>query len=93
MTIYLDSRYADGLIFKAKDARIQNTVPTVYRVWPEYGSKVFYYEVTEVDRIEDIAVKYLGNPALWWKIMDLNPDVLDPFNISPGTLLRIPYEY
>jgi len=90
MTIYLDSRYADGTLFKGKDARNNTYVTTVYRYWPTYLKNVIIYEVKEVDRIEDIAVRYLGNPALWWKIMDLNPEVLDPFNIVPGTSLRIP---
>lgn len=91
MTIYLDSRYATGTLFRAKDARTNSYVPTVFRVWPNYGKKTFFYEVTEVDRMENLAVKFLGNPAFWWKIMDLNPEVLDPFNVAPGTLLRIPY--
>ena len=91
MTIYLDSRYVDGTLFKGKDARTNTYVNTVYRNWPNYGKKTFLYEVTEVDRIENISVKFLGNATFWWKIMDLNPEVLDPFNIAPGTLLRIPY--
>jgi prophage DNA circulation protein len=90
MTIYLDSRYADGPLFKGKDARNNTYVTTVYRYWPTYLKNVIIYEVKEIDRIEDIAVRYLGNPALWWKIMDLNPEVLDPFNIVTGTSLRIP---
>ena len=93
MTIYLDSRYVDGLLFKARDARTATFQITVYRTWPSYGAKTFIYEVNEVDRIENIAARYLGNPTLWWKIMDLNPEVLDPFNIKPGTMLRIPREY
>ena len=90
MTIYLDSRYADGALFKGRDARNDTYVTTVFRAWPTNYKQVTVYEVKEVDRIEDIAVRYLGNPSLWWKIMDLNPEVLDPFDIVPGTLLRIP---
>ncbi|MEI8136659.1 MAG: baseplate wedge protein 53 [Bacteroidota bacterium] len=90
MTIYLDSRYADGALFKGRDARNDTYVTTVFRTWPTNYKQVTVYEVKEVDRIEDIAVRYLGNPSLWWKIMDLNPEVLDPFDIVPGTSLRIP---
>jgi nucleoid-associated protein YgaU len=90
MTIYLDSRYVDGTLFKGKDARTNTYVTTVFRQWPTSYKNVIMYEVKEVDRVEDIAVRYLGNPSLWWKIMDLNPEVLDPFNIPAGTLLRIP---
>jgi len=27
---------------------------------------------------------------MWWEIMDINPEILDPFTITPGTQLRIP---
>jgi Ca-activated chloride channel family protein len=49
-------------------------------------------KLTENDRIENIATKTLGNPNLWWQIMDINPDVLDPFTLKPGLQLRIPRE-
>ena len=90
MTIYLDSRYVDGPLFKAQDARDEKYKTTVFRAWPSYGSKTFFYEVNEVDRIENIATKFLGNPSFWWKIMDFNPEIINPFDIPPGTLLRIP---
>ena len=90
MTIYLDSRYADGPLFKARDPRTGDYIATVFREWPSYSLPFFTYEVTEIDRIENISVKFLGNSQLWWKIMDLNPEVLNPFSIAPGTELRIP---
>jgi nucleoid-associated protein YgaU len=92
MTIYLDSRYSDGPLFKAKNPNTLNTVVTVFRTFPEYLVSFSLYEVTEIDRIENIAVKFLGNPELWWQIMDINPEILNPFEIPPGTLLRIPNE-
>lgn len=92
MTIYLDSRYADGPLFKARDSRTGDYVATVFREWPSYSLAFFTYEVTEIDRIENIAVKFLGKSQLWWKIMDINPEILNPFSIAPGTELRIPNE-
>ena len=92
MTIYLDSRYADGPLFKAKDTRSPNNVVTVFRTFPVYSVSFSLYEVTEIDRIENIAVKFLGNPEMWWQIMDINPEILNPFEIPLGTLLRIPNE-
>lgn len=90
MTIYLDSRYADGPLFKAYDGRTTRTVTSIYRTWPVLASRFLVYEVNEVDRIENLAVHFLGKSELWWKIMDLNPEVLNPFDIPPGTMLRIP---
>lgn len=42
------------------------------------------------DRIDRVAEKYLGSGDFWWAVMDRNPEVIDPHNISPGTVLRIP---
>ena len=88
--IYLDSRYADGILFETYNAKSGYHSPTVYRTWPGYVVDVYFYEVTEIDRIENIAVKTLGNPELWWQIMDVNPEILNPFEIPAGTTLRIP---
>ena len=90
--IYLDSRYADGPLFKALDARTGTHVQSVFRQWPTFSKQTYYYEVSTIDRIEGIAVQTLGNPELWWQIMDLNPEIINPFEIPAGTLLRIPYE-
>lgn len=88
--IYLDSRYADGTIFKAYDARNGSYQLTVFRNFPTYTTSFFMYEWVEIDRIDDIALQFLGKSELWWQIMDINPEILDPFNIPPGTQLRIP---
>jgi len=39
---------------------------------------------------QDIAAKWLGNASLYWRIADLNPQVLYPDEIPMGTRLRIP---
>lgn len=90
--IYLDSRYADGPLFKANDARDGSYRLTVFREWPTYISKFYLYEVVETDRIANIAYKFLGQSERWYEIMDLNPEIIDPFTLTPGTMLRIPYE-
>jgi hypothetical protein len=90
--IFSDSRYIDGTLFKANDARDGSYQLTVFRAWPTYKERFYFYEVVETDRIANLSVKFLGHANLWYKIMDLNPEVLDPFSLKPGTLLRIPYE-
>jgi hypothetical protein len=90
--IFLDSRYADGTILKAYDARNGSYQLTVFRNFPRYYTSYLVYEWVETDRIDDIALQFLGKSELWWEIMDINPEVLDPFNIAPGTLIRIPRE-
>jgi nucleoid-associated protein YgaU len=92
MTIYLDSRYADGPLFMAQEPKSGNYMLSIFRTFPSYKMAYYWYEVTENDRIENIATKTIGNPNLWWQIMDINPDVLDPFTLKPGLKLRIPRE-
>jgi len=49
-----------------------------------------YYSVTYSDRIDTIAYSFLGNPALWYMIAQVNPQVIDFMTLTPGTVLRIP---
>ena len=93
MTIYFDSRYADGIYFKAVDSRTSKVQQTVFRSWPEYSQSFFFYNWVEGDRIDLLAKHFLGKTDSWWEIMDLNPEVLNPFEIAPGTQLRIPRGY
>ena len=90
--IYLDSRYADGTVFKAFDSRVikQEYQLTVFRKWPTYKTNFFIYVWNEMDRIDNVANKFLGDSQMWWQIMDINQEIIDPFDIAPGTQVRIP---
>ena len=88
--IYLDSRYADGTIAKTWNARKQEYDLVVFREWSGYVQSFFYYNWVETDRLDNLANRFLGNSALWWEIMDLNPEILNPSSITPGTQIRIP---
>jgi hypothetical protein len=90
--IYLDSRYVDGPLFKAYDSRTNTYELTVLRVFPSYNVEYFSYTWVETDRLDRIALRFLGASTLWWQIMDINPEILDPSTIAPGTVLRIPNE-
>jgi hypothetical protein len=88
--IFSNSRYADGRIFKANDARKGNYSVTVLRSFPDISSQFFYYTWVERDRLDIIANKFIGSADAWWQIMDLNPEILNPSEIQVGTILRIP---
>lgn len=88
--IYLDSRYSDSRLYRALDSRTGKYNVTVLRQYPVYETGYFLYEWKETDRLDTLALRYLGSPALWWKIMDMNPEIIDPLNIKLGTQLRIP---
>jgi nucleoid-associated protein YgaU len=48
-----------------------------------------FHTVTEGDRIDLIAYRYLGSAELWWIICDYN-DISFPLEIRVGVVLRIP---
>jgi len=94
--IYSDSRYSNpvtnpnGALPKAWDAKRQEYHIVIRRNWPTYSTKFYIYEWKDGDRLDNLANKFLGNPQFWWKIMDLNPEIINPTAITPGTLLRFP---
>lgn len=88
--IYTDSRYADGIVALNYNAKAGKTGITVFRDYPTNVSDFYYYTWTERDRIDLVAHRLLGDPNLWWYIMDFNPEILSPFNIPIGTILRMP---
>jgi hypothetical protein len=88
--IYTDSRYANGKFFRAYDANRASYSLTVLRSFPTDQAAFFYYRWKERDRVEALAARLMGDANLWWRIMDYNPEVIDPVNIPVGTLIRIP---
>jgi hypothetical protein len=88
--IFLDSRYSDATISKVYDSRNGSYQLTAFRVWPSATRQFFYHEWKETDRIDELALRNLGKSSLWWAIMDINPELIDPLSIPPGTLVRIP---
>ena len=53
-------------------------------------SKATYYTVVEGDTVDGIAYKQYGNAALWWAIMDANPQFQHEIEIKPGELIAVP---
>jgi nucleoid-associated protein YgaU len=88
--IYVDSRYYDGDLRRNVDARSGRAELGVHRVFPELAASVFYYTWVAGDRPDLVSTKVYGDGDLWWRIMDFNPEILDPFVIAPGTVIRIP---
>jgi hypothetical protein len=88
--IYTDSRYATGTVIKAQDARNETYRLGVYRNFPNAKFSFYYYTWVVGDRIDIVSNHLLGSPTFWWKIMDANPELIDPFSIPVGTTIRIP---
>lgn len=90
--IYTDSRYAKGIQATVHDARVDDYSIAVYRKFPSAVSRFFIYMWNESDRLDLVAFRYLGSPSHWWKIMDYNPEIINPNVIPVGAQIRIPYE-
>jgi hypothetical protein len=88
--IFVDSRYAEGWVYAAHDSRTNSYHNTVRRNFPKKSSRFNTYTWLAGDRIDYVSYLFLGDPSVWWKIMDINPEISNPFAISPGTVLRIP---
>jgi hypothetical protein len=92
MTVYRNSRYADestrDVILADSDG---NRYRTLFRFPTVNGTRsVQYYVWRAGDRIDRLAAEHLGSPDLYYQILDLNPDIIDPHHIDPGTKVRLP---
>ena len=49
-----------------------------------------YYQIAEFDTIDRIAEDVFGDGRLWWKIADVNPEILDWSDLTVGDIIRVP---
>lgn len=84
------SRYDNTRVIVEKDTayKIQETYDNMNIVDSEYDR---YYEITHKseNRLDIVAYEMYGYATYWWVIAMAN-DIIDPFNVSIGTVLRIP---
>lgn len=96
VAISAGSRYTASNVYSALSQDGTRTRTLVSR--SDTGAGGFVSETTSVsvyqwsagDRIDSLAFKLLGDSRLYWKIMDLNPWILDPSAITPGTMIWVP---
>jgi hypothetical protein len=91
MSIERISRYYHGPIFEVKDSITEKTKVFVYRKFPTGTVNYIKYTWEVSDQMSSVAHKFNLGTKFWWEIADINPEILDVFNISPGTEIRIPY--
>ena len=91
--IYLNSRYAEEDVNYILDSRTGTAQATVLRaavdqdLADQYG-RVYFWR--EGDRLDALSFTFYGSSLDWWRILDANPEILNPAQITPGTALRIP---
>jgi hypothetical protein len=90
--IYLNSRYANGYLASGIDPRDGTNHKFVFRRFPAANTRKAYtvYTWMEGDRLDIVANKYFPDSTQYWKILDANPDILDPMLLTPGQQIRIP---
>ena len=91
MAVYADSRYYASTTGYVKLTGDGDKKPILFYT-PDNLTNISYYQHVYVngESLDQIAYKYLGRPELWWAIVEYNPEVVDFFNIAPGTVLRVP---
>ena len=88
--IYIGSRYQQSPVTYMLDGRTGRTHPTVLRTQPAASPAG---DITRWDygaRIDVYGSALYSDPEQWWRVMDVNPEILDPASMDPGTPLRIP---
>lgn len=49
-----------------------------------------FYITNGSDRIDNISNAYYGDPTLWWRIGDANPQIMNWLGLDPATIIRVP---
>jgi LysM repeat protein len=86
------SRYYDGPLAQTQHKYTDQYIISVFRKFPT-SKEVSYINYTwkEGDSLSRISENFGVGAKYWWEIMEINPEIIDPFDITPGTVLRVPY--
>jgi hypothetical protein len=89
MAIYPQSRYVQGTLVRMLDSNGVYQL-SVLRTTPAATVAFTLYVWQVGDRPDIVAQQLLGNSSLWWSIIDINPEIINPIGIPAGYLVRIP---
>lgn len=91
MSISANSRYANSpVVALNRSGRVINLIVPAQQT----AQTISYisHMLTDNDRLDNLANQYYGDPTQWWQIANANPELPpDWTNISPGTVIRIPF--
>jgi len=91
MTISIYSRYANDIVTPLADkagvtrSTILINPPTVPAT---YSISIYTWQTG--DQIDYLAYSAYRDETQWWRIADVNPEILFWNNIIPGTQIRVP---
>lgn len=81
-----DSRYASCVLYRDADGDSLGVRQRI-KATPRHDDR--FHTVTDGERLDILAHRYLGDANLWWIICDYN-DLFFPLELEPGMVLRIP---
>lgn len=90
MAIYDGSRYNNQPVYNVRRDASGRREPAIYH--QGYFERKFTYveyQVQELERVDHLAYRFLGDSQLWWVLAASNPEIFYPV-IEPGTIIRIP---
>lgn len=87
--ISANSRYANSTVVTVeKDGgNVGAIVPSAAL---SYSFQYVSHLVIQGDRIDALSSQFYGDPTLWWKIAQANPEIMYWDNLVVGTILRVP---
>lgn len=88
--ISLQSRYADADVTFVLEPKTQTTRATAFRPTPDIVATYRVHRWSEGDRWDFLAQEYLDAPTEWWRILDANPQIIDPTSMVAGMAVYIP---
>jgi hypothetical protein len=91
MAVSYGSRYSLGTVTRVSNSGGTYNL-TVLAPSLSNNNNFSLYVWKSTDRPDLVAYTKLGNANLWWSIFDINPELIDPLNIPPGAVLRIPVD-
>lgn len=86
------SRYYDGSLTQTVDKYTGEYIISVFRNFPD-NKNINYITYTwkNGDSLSSLSEVFGVGVKYWWEILEINPEIFDPFEITEGTILRVPY--
>lgn len=84
------SRYVNSTLVTVQKSDGKDVVVITPSEPTSYTFAYTFYVTNGADRIDNIATAYYGDPTLWWRIGDANPQMMNWLNLDPATIIRVP---
>jgi nucleoid-associated protein YgaU len=84
------SRYADSLLVTVTGPGGDDVVVITPSPAISYTFSYTYYILNGSDRVDNLSNAYYGDPTMWWKIGDANPQIMNWLDVEPAQIIRVP---